>query len=287
MKIATLTEIHRYPVKSMQGERLESCPVATDGLRGDRGWATRDEVRGGIEGARKLPSLLGCTARYVEPVPDRGPLPVPEIELPGGARLRADAPEAAPTLSKHVDRELTLWPRQPAEDLAHYRRGAPDHKDLMDELRAVFGRLPEEPLPDIGSFPRETLASSTLPGTYFDCYPLFLLTRTSLSTLQSRHESSRFDPLRFRPNLLLESEEREGFPESTWVGKRVRVGDAVLRIAMECPRCVMTTHAVADLTRDPGVMRALVKENAGNIGVYAAVETPGTVREGEAVELIG
>jgi uncharacterized protein YcbX len=253
MKIATLTEIHRYPVKSMQGERLASCPVATDGLRGDRGWATRDEVRGGIEGARKLPSLLGCTARYVEPVPDRGPLPVPEIELPGGARLRADAPEAAPTLSKHVDRELTLWPRQPAEDLAHYRRGAPDHKDLMDELRAVFGRLPEEPLPDIGSFPRD----------------------------------SRFDPLRFRPNLLLESEEREGFPESAWVGKRVRVGDAVLRIAMECPRCVMTTHAVADLPRDPGVMRALVKENAGNIGVYAAVETPGTVREGEAVELIG
>jgi len=287
MKVATLAEIHRYPVKSMQGERLTSSPVAADGLRGDRAWATRDEARGGIEGARKLPALLGCTARYVEPVPEHGALPVPEIALPDGTRLRADHPETSPRLSQHAQRALTLWPRRPAEDEAHYRRGAPDHPDLIDELRAVFGRLPDEPLPDLGLFPRETLASATLPGTYFDCYPLFLLTRTSLATLQSRHPASRFDPRRFRPNLLLESEAPEGFPESEWVGKRLRVGDAVLRVAMECPRCVMTTHAFADLPKDPAVMRALVKENAGNVGVYAAVETPGTVHEGEAVELIG
>ena len=284
MQVATIGEIHRYPVKSMAGERLGSVPVGADGIRGDRSWATRDEARGGIEGARKLPALLGCSARFPEPVPDDGAVPVPEIELPDGTCLAADAPDAAARLSALVGRTLTLWPRLPADAADHYRRGTPDHEDLLDELRAIFGRLPDEPLPDLGSFPQETLLSSTIPGTYFDCYPLFLLTRTSLDTLGAAAPGSRFDARRFRPNLLLDSEVAEGFPENEWVGKRLRIGEAVLEVAMECPRCVMTTHAFADLPKDPGVMRTLVEENGGNVGVYCAVAEPGTIREGDAVE---
>ena len=287
MKVGTIAAIHRYPVKSMQGERLESVPVGSDGLRGDRAWAARDEQRGGIEGARKLPSLLGCRARFTQAVPERAPVPVPEIELPDGTRLLADQPSAARRLSELAGRSLTLWPRRPADDEAHYRRGAPDHEDMLEELRAVFGRLPEEPLPDIGAFPPEILTSATLPGTYFDCYPLFLLTKTSLASLESAWPESRFDARRFRPNLLLESADDTGFPENAWVGRRLTVGSAVLQVAMECPRCVMTTHAFADLPKDETVMRALVKENGGNLGVYASVERPGIVHEGDAVELLG
>ena len=60
------------------------------------------------------------------------------------------------------------------------------------------------------------------------------------------------------------------------------MGDAVLRIEMECPRCVMVTHAQGGLPKDPRVMRALVREAGGNLGVYASVEEPGEVAVGDA-----
>ena len=112
------------------------------------------------------------------------------------------------------------------------------------------------------------------------------MTKTSLASLHAARPESSFDSRRFRPNLLLDSVETGGFPENGWVGKRVRFGEAVFQVTMECPRCVMTTHGFADLPKDPGVMRALVKESGGNIGVYASIETPGLVREGDAVELL-
>lgn len=287
MRVGTVAEIRRYPVKSMQGENLDSVEIAADGLRGDRAWATRDEERGGIEGGRKLPALLGCSARYRESLGANGPAPIPEIELPDGTRLLADDPEAAKRLSELTGRQLTLWPRLPAAEADHYRRGAPDHDDLVEELRAIFARLPEEPLPDLGAFPPEIMTSGTLPGTYFDCYPLFLLTRASLASMAAAQPASNFDSRRFRPNLLLESVVAEGFPENAWVGKRLRIGEAVFEAAMEAPRCLMTTHAFADLPKDPKVMRTLVQENGGNLGIYASVVEPGLVRAGDSVEVIG
>ena len=112
------------------------------------------------------------------------------------------------------------------------------------------------------------------------------MTKASLESLSAARPGSRFDARRFRPNLLLDSTEASGFPENDWVGKRLRVGEAIFRVAMECPRCVMTTHGFADLPEDPGIMRTLVKENGGNVGVYCAIESPGTIREGDGIELI-
>jgi len=41
--VASVVEIWRYPVKSMAGERLESCTVTEGGLEGDRRWAFIDQ----------------------------------------------------------------------------------------------------------------------------------------------------------------------------------------------------------------------------------------------------
>ena len=48
----------------------------------------------------------------------------------------------------------------------------------------------------------------------------------------------------------------------------------------------MTTHGFADLPEDPRVMRTLVKEAEGNLGVYATVEEPGEIRRADTVILL-
>ena len=47
----------------MLGEAPSEVTVSERGFQGDRAWATRDEVRGGIRGAKKLPQLMLFGAR--------------------------------------------------------------------------------------------------------------------------------------------------------------------------------------------------------------------------------
>jgi uncharacterized protein YcbX len=111
-----------------------------------------------------------------------------------------------------------------------------------------------------------------------------LMTQQSLDTLSERAPNSAFDQRRFRANLLLEVEGTdEAFPEQSWIGKELHIGDVVLKIIDTCPRCSMTTHATGDLPRDTDVMRHLVSEAEGNLGVYAKIVKTGTVSAGQAV----
>ena len=86
--------------------------------------------------------------------------------------------------------------------------------------------------------------------------------------------------------MIADTASESGMPEMAWRGKRLRLGGATFRVTVECPRCVMVTHRFADLPKDPSIMRALVREAGGNLGVYATVESPGVVRVGDAVELL-
>ena len=90
-------------------------------MPGDRAWAVRDEVRGGIQGGKKLPGLMSCAARYLEE-PGTGDAPAPEIELPSGDVLRASDPDAAKRIGEAIAHEISLWPLLPADALEHYRR---------------------------------------------------------------------------------------------------------------------------------------------------------------------
>lgn len=283
--VGTITEIWRYPVKSMGGELLDTTALGARGLPGDRAWAVRDEVRGGIRGGKKIPALMQLSAVYPSAPADEGSSPA-VITLLDGSTCRTSDPDVNERLTRALDHQVSLWPLLPPDALEHYRRGAPTHGDFEQEMRAVFGRAADEPLPDLTVFPPELFEFESPLGTYFDAFPLLLMSTSSLRTMQARHAESRFDVRRFRPNLLIDTGAAEGFPETAWAGRRLRIGDAVLQVTVTCPRCVMTTHGFADLPKDPGVMRALVKQAGGELGVYATVEAPGVVRSGDTITLL-
>lgn len=284
-----LREVWRYPVKSMAGETLAESRVTDLGLAGDRAWALRDEAAGEIRGAKKFPALLGCTARFLAE-PEPGQSPPAEIALPGGRLLRSDDASASAVLSELVGRAVTLWPLRPAEDRDHYRRGLPDNPDMMEELRTIFGREEGEPLPDLAQFPAEILEFTSPLGTYFDVFPLHLVTTASLEEMARRTPGSSFDARRFRANFVVETSDAagKGLVEAGWTGAKLRIGDTTIRIVLPTVRCSMITQPQSQhgLSKDPGVLRAVVREGEQNLGAYAVVVEAGRVCVGDEVVLL-
>ena len=282
-QVGTVGEIWRYPVKSMGGEQLPRTEIGALGVPGDRGWALRDETAGEIRGAKKLPALMRCEARYrTEPTADS--VPPADITLAGGGSTATDDPEVHARLSALLGRPITLWSRRPPEDRDHYRRGLPDHADMDAELREIFGRTADEPLPDLSVLPPELFEFSSPLGTYFDVSPIHLLTRASLAAMGP---SARFDRRRFRPNILVDTAgDLVGLVEAGWVGREIRVGTAVLRGELRTMRCAMVVAAQPDLPKDPSVLRAIVRDADQCLGLYASVSRPGAVAVGDPVVLV-
>jgi hypothetical protein len=227
-------------------------------------------------------------ARYLEePQPGGSPAPI-ELTSRDGQRVRSDDEDVNERLSQFLDHRVTLWPLQPATDLDHYRRGAPDTDDFDAEVRAMFGREPDEPLPSFEGFPLDVLIEyESPPGAYFDAYPIHIVTDRSLATLSALTPGSEFDVRRFRPNLVvaIEPDVQGEFPEQTWLGRKLRVGDVELEVTQPCPRCVMVTREFDDLSEDRQVLRTIVRDADQNVGVYANVLRPGSLTAETAVTL--
>ena len=65
-------------------------------------------------------------------------------------------------------------------------------------------------------FPEELFIYESSLGTYFDAFPILLMSQSSLDYFQTAMgevgANSQFDTRRFRPNILVETPE-SGFPE--------------------------------------------------------------------------
>ena len=106
---------------------------------------------------------------------------------------------------------------QPADQLEHYRRGQPDSDDAEAEARAAFGLGPDDPFPDFSGIDKDLLVTlgqfQSPPGTYFDAYPIMLVSTQTLTSLGRRSPGSKVDVRRFRPNLVVDAPSDEEFPE--------------------------------------------------------------------------
>src|SRR4051812_37097079 len=91
-----VAELWRYPVKSLQGEQLESVVVTPNGFEGDRRYAIYDIETGFGLTARRVPELLFGSAR----LRDDGRA---EIALPDGSLAPDDD-----ALSAWLERPVTL-----------------------------------------------------------------------------------------------------------------------------------------------------------------------------------
>ncbi len=122
-------------------------------------------------------------------------------------------------------------------------------------------------------------------GTFFDCAPIHLITTATLERLAAIAPNPRFDVARFRPNFVIDCPDSPaGFIENDWVGRTLSIGDEVrMHVIRPAARCVMTTLRQGDLPKDPDVLRTLVQNNQGNVGVYATVALGKTVRRGDGV----
>ncbi len=281
-----LKTIYRYPVKSMGGHTMASTAVSEKGILGDRCWAVKDEVRGGIKGGKRFPELMGMAAELLADPSATDHSPTARITFADGSTVETGDADANDRLTEAIGASVSLWPLLPQDQLEHYKRIPPPEGVDMDAVwREVFARTPDEPLPDLSVFPEFLIAYESPPGTYFDAFPLLIMSESSLATMQTTSEASQFDVRRFRPNLVIDTDQ-DGFPEDAWVGREARLGKARLKLEVTCPRCVMTTHAFDELPKDPKIMRQLVQRNNGNLGLYASVLVPGQVSVGDRLQLL-
>lgn len=282
-----VVSLWRYPVKSLGGERVARAEILhTIGIPGDRGYALRDDRVGEIRSAKQIPSLLRCSARYLEE-PAGAATPPVEIAFPDGVALRSDDAGVSQRISEVAGKPLTLVARRPASDTDFYARKEPFG---LEEMRSVFALEPGEPLPDLSELGPDILmelARYVSPrGTFFDTVEIHLVSTQTLASLQRRLPESVVDVRRFRPNVLVEFEGGEERPEQALRGRKLRIGTAVLEVVAPMVRCGMVTQPQPQLPKDPQILRTLVREQKQQLGAALRVLEPGVVAEGNLLEVV-
>ncbi len=261
-----VTRLRVYPVKSLAGTDVESAEVNPWGLDQDRRWGLVDD-RGAKITAREHNQLLGLSALALGDA-------VVRISDRAGAQIDVDARNGGETIAvDHAGQGTAIALGGDADAWLSVRLG-------------LSARLVWQPDPTVRPIPSEDGGKPGDVVSLADSAPLLLASQSSMQQLDewTGDDVSALDPVRFRPNVLIDG--GEPFAEEAWTG--VTIGDVRFRTTMICDRCVMTTIEPTTLVRGKEPIRSLAahrrRDHKTWFGIRLTPEYPGRIAVADSVE---
>ncbi len=246
--VGTVSELWRYPVKSMQGERVERLEVGPGGAEGDRRLAIVDPAARKVLSAKRYADLLLASARW-----DADGV---VVTLPDGTEHAAADPKVHDALSAWLDHEVRL--EEPPDGVVYPMEM---YSGMSDEDTPLF----DWPGPE---------------GTWLDLADAHWLTTASLAAAAKLHPDGQWDVRRFRPTALF-AVTGDTWAEDAW--GRVDAGRARSEVLMPTMRCSMPPRAQPGLERDAAIATTLCDHHANTMGVYAKIVEAGAIAVGDEV----
>lgn len=260
-----ITELHIYPIKSLQAVKVDTVSVRLRGFDGDRRWMLVD-THGTFLSQRSHPAMARFTVN------------------PGRDSIGVSFPESLPILFPLSISEGTRTTVQIWDDTVEAIEGPTSvsrwFSDILGEsCRVVY-------MPDSTYRRLDPVYGDASDAVGFaDGFPILLASSGSLDELNGRLEM----PLpmdRFRANIVVSGV--SAWEEETWT--EIRIGNLTFRSVKPCPRCVVTTTDQATGARGLEPLKTLssyrTREGKVNFGMNLIPDGSGTISVGDAVELI-
>jgi uncharacterized protein YcbX len=207
--------------------------------------------------------------------------------LDGDRRLafrRMDDRSGFPWLTASKLPELLLFTPERCEDGA--QGGLPTHVRTPDgEELPVFG---EELATEVGRRYGAPVQMMQLKHGIFDDASISLIASDTVSEI-GRLAGRSPDVRRFRPNVVVRLLQSVPFQEDEWLGGVVSFGEGddspVIAVTMHDVRCSMVNLDPDSASAAPEVLKAVVRANQNNAGIYGMVTRIGRLAVGQTITL--
>ncbi|HXY13125.1 MAG TPA: MOSC N-terminal beta barrel domain-containing protein [Terriglobales bacterium] len=179
---------------------------------------------------------------------------------------------------------LLLFAPQPREDSA--AEDLPTHVRTPDgEEMPVFG---EELAKEIGRRYGAPVQMMQLGHGIFDEASISVIASDTVREI-GRLAGLGLDVRRFRPNIVVRLPRAAPFQEDEWLGRVLSFGEGdvapAIAVTMRDVRCSMVNLDPDSASPAPEVMKAVVRANQNNAGIYGAVTRVGRVAVGQTIFL--